>query len=92
MAGARDTEAEFATEGEVKLLGVAAQSVAYMRFFHDFGISVALSPVGTATIRSLRRGSGDRVNVTLVSEGPFAMKDPTWYEHAKKASQAEGTS
>lgn len=95
MAGERDTEAEFATEGDVKLLGVAAQSAAYVRFFHDFGISVTLSPVGTAAIRSLRRGSNDRVNVTLVSEGPFVMKDPTWYENVKKqaaANQSEGTS
>lgn len=91
MGGARDTEAEFATEGEVKLLGVAAQSPAYVRFFHDFGISVTLSPVGTATIRSLRRGSSERVNVTLVSEGPFVMKDPTWYEHAKKAVKESET-
>lgn len=92
MSGSRDEEAEFATEGEVTLLGVAAQSVAYVRFFHDFGISVNLSPLGTATIRSLRRRSVERVNVTLVSEGPFVIKDPTWYENVKRqANQPDAT-
>ncbi|HEY1978212.1 MAG TPA: hypothetical protein VGG89_16790 [Candidatus Baltobacteraceae bacterium] len=93
MAGARDTKAEFVAEGEIKLLGIAAQSVAYVRFFHDFGIIVTLSAVGTATIRPIRGSGAERVNVTLVSEGPFVIKDPTWYEHAKKqAPQPDGPS
>jgi hypothetical protein len=88
--GQRGGKAEFAAEGEIKLLGVAAGSFAYVRFFHDFGICVNLLPTGVATVKPLRRVRDKRQNVTLVSEGPFVMKDPIWYENVKKqASQSE---
>lgn len=85
IAGQRDgTEAEFVGQGDVRLLGIAAQSLAYIRFFHDFGIQLTLATLEGATIRKPHGSTEQRQPVTIVSEGPFVMKDPMWYENVKK--------
>ena len=84
MSGERDgDEAAFVAVNEVKLLGVAAQSAAYLRVSHDFGISATIMPQDEATIRTLKRSKKARQSITVVSGGPFVIMDPTTYEHTK---------
>ena len=85
MSGERgDDESAYVAVNEVKLLGVAAQSAAYLRVYHDFGISATIIPQYVATIKTPNGSEKPRQSITVVSGGPFLIMDPTTYENTKK--------
>uniref|UniRef100_E6Q5Q5 Uncharacterized protein n=1 Tax=mine drainage metagenome TaxID=410659 RepID=E6Q5Q5_9ZZZZ len=82
-SGERD-EAAFVAVNEITLLGVASQSAAYLRVFHNFGISATIMPQDEATIRTQKGAKMLRQSITVISGGPFVIMDPTTYEYMKK--------
>jgi hypothetical protein len=75
--------------GSASVLGIAPQALSYLRIFHDFGIWVKVNPQRIGAISKPHRLNDDEPQpVTIVSEGPFLIKDPTWYENLKRASVA----
>jgi hypothetical protein len=78
--------------GDVMILGIPAQSSAYVRIYHDFGIEVALSPEQKGSIAVISRGmqgSKRRPVAVVVSTDRFIIPDPTTYLNSVKSSAVE---
>ena len=84
---------EQTTVGDVEILGIPAQSSAYVRIYHDFGIAVTLSVAEDGLISTISGGvkcPKGRLVAVVVSAERFVIPDPTTYAHmvAQTAEQS----